>query len=250
MEEFDMDKDFSKEPFDQLPTHKIYGLSETGFHKYMIPKNTRRILNEQIKNDTIKNTEEHNEKELNKAKTEEKTSSQYPILLTKQIKNEPKNKKECESITNSNNKTISNIYQQYNIQKKINKPDFNKTKASFLKASMLNCINCSNSFQVGSNPNNISIYKLIESQNNYMKNILMKKVLNPVFTKKNKLPKISFSTSRTIDTEIYKSLPKYGNPTSNHKSYFMGGKYNPSNYDLERGKNRTKRNEFGYLFVN
>lgn len=249
MEEFDMDKDFSKEPFDQLPTHKIYALSETGFQKYMIPKNTFRILNNQIKKDNTKRVEEHKEKHLNKDKIEEKTPSQHPILLTKQLKKEPKIQKKSVLMSNSKNNAISNIYHQYKFQEN-NKSNFNKTKSSFLKASMLNCINCSNSFHAINTSDNSSIYGVIESQNNYMKNILLKKVLNPFFTKRNKLPKIRFSTSRTIDTEICKSLAKYGNPTSNHKSYFMGSKYNPSNYDLENGKNRTKRNDFGYLFVN
>ena len=30
----------------------------------------------------------------------------------------------------------------------------------------------------------------------------------------------------------------------------MGENYNPSNYMLDNSKNRTKRNEFGSLFVN
>ena len=30
----------------------------------------------------------------------------------------------------------------------------------------------------------------------------------------------------------------------------MGEKYNPSNYLLDNNRNRTKRNEFGSLFIN
>ena len=94
-----------------------------------------------------------------------------------------------------------------------------------------------------------SLYSLIESENNHMREILKKKILNPSFLKTNKLPKIKY-VGRQIDSEVSCCSAKYGNTYSNHNSYFMGSKYNPSNYELAKAKNRTKRNEFGYLFAN
>ena len=57
-----------------------------------------------------------------------------------------------------------------------------------------------------------------------------------------------------------RSLPKIHNEVkdvevtdnycNNGNSKFMGGNYNPNNYDLFASKNRIKRNVFGTLFIN
>ena len=48
----------------------------------------------------------------------------------------------------------------------------------------------------------------------------------------------------------YNTSSNFSSKYSNHKSYFMGEKYNPLNYMMDYSKNRTKRNEFGSLFIN
>ena len=51
MEEFDIEKDFSKQPYDELPTHKIFPLSENGFKKYIKPKNSFYEFFQKVEND-------------------------------------------------------------------------------------------------------------------------------------------------------------------------------------------------------
>ena len=44
------------------------------------------------------------------------------------------------------------------------------------------------------------------------------------------------------------SSSSLSNIFTNHKSYYMGEKYNPENYNLDYPKNRINRNEYGILY--
>lgn len=244
MEEFDIEKDFSKQPYDELLTHKIFPLSENGFKKYMKPKNSFYEFFQKVENDfnsrnqtkneisnrkqPIGNNTTNVEKESNKV--ENKNKLLCPSRLVKRIQLESKDKDL--SLSNIKTNKSHNIYTHFNTD--------SNTKSSFVNRTMLRSINFSKEK---------SLYSLIESENNHMREILKKKILNPSFLKANKLPKIKYA-GRQIDSEVSCCSAKYGNTYSNHNSYFMGGKYNPSNYELAKTKNRTKRNEFGYLFAN
>jgi hypothetical protein len=56
---------------------------------------------------------------------------------------------------------------------------------------------------------------------------------------------------RKIEIEnqnAYITTSTLGKPFTNHKSYYMGEKYNPENYNLDNPKNRLSRNEYGILY--
>jgi len=61
------------------------------------------------------------------------------------------------------------------------------------------------------------------------------------FLRERSLPKIQ---NEVKEIEINNNFYNNGN------SKFMGGNYNPYNYDLFASKNRIKRNVFGTLFIN
>ena len=248
MEEFDIEKDFSKQPYDELPTHKIFPLSENGFKKYIKPKNSFYEFFQKVENDfnsrnrtkneisnrnkpyvnNTTNDKSNIEKETNKVVKQNKVLC--PSRLVKRIKLESKDKEL--SLSNIKTNKSHDNYTHCNTD--------SNTRYSFVNRAMLRSINYSKEK---------SLYSLIESENNHMREILKKKILNPSFLKTNKLPKIKY-VGRQIDSEVSCCSAKYGNTYSNHNSYFMGSKYNPSNYELAKAKNRTKRNEFGYLFAN
>ena len=56
---------------------------------------------------------------------------------------------------------------------------------------------------------------------------------------------------RKIEINKFKahlSSSSLSNTFTNHKSYYMGEKYNPENYNLDNPKNRINRNEYGILY--
>ena len=70
------------------------------------------------------------------------------------------------------------------------------------------------------------------------------------------LPLINFNKSlgsRKIEVKKFNAFittSSFCSPYYNHRSYYMGENYNPNNYLLDYSKNRTKRNDFGSLFIN
>jgi hypothetical protein len=87
---------------------------------------------------------------------------------------------------------------------------------------------------------NIYIDKLCELQNQKFGKIVNFQKDDKILREKS-LPKIRNEIKEIIvDNNYY----------NNGNSKFMGGRYNPFNYDLFTSKNRIKRNVFGTLFIN
>ncbi len=94
--------------------------------------------------------------------------------------------------------------------------------------------------------------KYLIKQNNKTKTFFGEKIKSKISS----LPIIEYNKilgDRKIEFNqynAYNTSSNFSSKYSNHKSYFMGEKYNPLNYMMDNSKNRTKRNEFGSLFIN
>ena len=229
-EYFDRNKDFQKEPYDSLPKHNIYALSDEGLNKYL---NQRKYTLEIEKRYSL-----NKEDQINKNNIENNTISSYQNTINNpQTRNQNFN-----SLTFDNKDDINN----YNTE-------FKNTKyKTHRKGISLNLTN-----KVYFQP--IIIGKTLK--NKYLIKQKHKPLTYNIFGEKinlkvNELPLITYNKAlghRKIQLNKYNAYvtsSNFSNKYTNHKSYYMGERYNPSNYLLDNNRNRTKRNEFGSLFIN
>ena len=217
-EYYDKEKDFRKEPIAILPKHQIFPLSESGLEKYY---NQRKYYLEFQKN--ISKSKDIKNKILNNQFNNSLSSLENPI------------KSEI-----SNNKNLTEIQETLTDKKKDSKKKISLNKQLYFEP--------------------IIIGKTLK--NKYLikhKNQDQSKT-NTINGKKSKfridLPLINFNKtlgSRKIEVKKFDAFittSSFCNPYYNHRSYYMGENYNPNNYLLDYSKNRTKRNDFGSLFIN
>ncbi len=227
-EYFDRNKDFQKEPYDSLPKHNIYALSDEGLNKYL---NQRKYTLEIEKRYSL-----NKEDQINKNNIENNTISSYQNTINNpQTRNQNFN-----SLTFDNKDDINN----YNTEFKNTKY---KTHRKGISLNLTNKVY----FQpiiIGKTLKN----KYLIKQNNKTKTFFGEKIKSKISS----LPIIEYNKilgDRKIEFNqynAYNTSSNFSSKYSNHKSYFMGEKYNPLNYMMDYSKNRTKRNEFGSLFIN
>ena len=216
-EYYDREKDFTKEPYDCLPQHNIYPLSEEGLNKYF---NQRNFVLEMHKKNYSRN----------------KLDNQF---LENEIKSNPikYSFREEKKIKNNLNEIKEN-----NFNKRIKYKKNRKALSISLKKPYFEPI------IIGKTLKN----KYLIKQNNKTKTFYGEKINSKISS----LPIIEYNKmlgDRKIEFNqynAYNTSSNFSSKYSNHKSYFMGEKYNPLNYMMDNSKNRTKRNEFGYLFIN
>ncbi len=216
-EYYDREKDFTKEPYDCLPQHNIYPLSEEGLNKYFNQRNF--VLEMQRKNysrNKLDNQFLENEIKPNPIK--------YSFREEKKIKNN------------------LNEIKENNFDKRIKYKTNRKAFSISLKKPYFEPI------IIGKTLKN----KYLIKQNNKTKTFFGEKIKSKISS----LPIIEYNKilgDRKIEFNqynAYNTSSNFSSKYSNHKSYFMGEKYNPLNYMMDNSKNRTKRNEFGSLFIN
>ena len=231
-EYFDRNKDFQKEPYDSLPKHNIYALSDEGLNKYL---NQRKYTLE-IERSYSRNKDE----QINKNNIEEnnkKSSFQYSLNNPQSIN------QNFNSLTFDNNIDNNNNYNKYNKDLKYNTHrrgiSLNFTNKIYFKPIIIG--------------KTLKNKYLIKQKHKPITYNLFGEKLN---LKSNELPIVEYNKAvghRKIQLKkinAYVTSSTFSNKYTNHKSYYMGENYNPSNYMLDNSKNRTKRNEFGSLFVN
>ena len=211
-EYYDREKDFTKVPYSILPKHKIYPLSEQGLNKYL---NQRKFVLEMLKN---------NSKTNKTLSIENQNNSLYNKSQNKYINTNDCNENKDKEI-NENNKTPR-------------------------KGISLNKTRYFEPIIIGRTLKN---RYLMKNKKSTLRNTLFTHKTNLTFSD---LPLIQYNKllgSRKIEINnfnAYINSSNFSKTITNHKSYFMGEAYNPNNYMLDNTKNRTKRNDFGSLFLN
>ena len=230
-ENYDREKDFTKDHHESNHKHRIFPLSEEGMNKYL----KQAVFLREIPNPSIKN------KEL---KIEAKNKFRYRNINPIYISNENKIFLKTEDLTEniddnkiSNEKRILRNY-SYNKPKKNFEQNFRrnikfKPKFKYFEPIIINKT-LKNKFLIKGYHTKSKSYTKIKPKELpliiYNKNLGKRKIEINEFN--------AFLLSSSLCNTI-----------TNHKSYYMGERYNPQNYQLEN-KNRTSRNEFGALFSN
>ena len=230
---FDREKDFSKEYCEKVSRYQIYPLSKLGLCKYLKQatflyerfnnsNNSEKIENDEIKNEDKNTIKLRNSKSsvniINKLNS---TTLQPKENIIKEL--DDKNKLLSHHSYNNLNKKQLKIVPK--VKDKIKNFE-SKIIASKLRNKYLNK----------------GIYKLKKRNNSCCK------------FKIQQLPLISYNKllgNRKIEIKkvnIFNISSSLSNSTFNHKSYFMGEKYNPQNYESNIFVNRTSRNELGILY--
>ena len=211
-EYYDREKDFSKVPYSILPQHKIYPLSEQGMNKYL---NQRKFVLEMLKNNS-------------------KTKPTISI----------------ENQNNSLNDKSQNKYINTNEYNEKKDKEINESNKASRKGISLNKTRYFEPIIIGRTLKN---RYLMKNKKSNIRNALLTHKSNLTFSE---LPLIEYNkllSPRKIEIHnfnAYIDSSSFCKTITNHKSYFMGEAYNPHNYLLDNSKNRTKRNDFGSLFLN
>ncbi len=228
-EYYDRNKDFQKEPYDSLPKHNIYALSDEGLNKYL---NQRKYILE-----VEKNYSRNKEDQINKSNIDNNTKSSFQNSLNNPLsRNQNFNSLTLDNDDiNNSNKEIKNI--KYNTHRK--GISLNLTNKVYFQPIIIG--------------KTLKNKYLIKKKHQPLTHNIFGEKLN---LKISELPLIEYNKAlghRKIQFNKYKAYvtsSTFSNKYTNHKSYYMGEKYNPSNYLLDNNRNRTKRNEFGSLFIN
>ena len=225
-EYYDREKDFSKKCYDSLIKHSIYPLSKEGLKKYLKHANyffethTNPYLTEEKK-------KQINQRNLKSMDFSNINKTNLNIIYESKINSEKLLKEE-----NKNKELVYN----YNFKKpKIQKEYIYKRNLNYFEPIIIN----------RTLKNKYLIKGFHTNKSHSCKKLKIKEL--PLITYNKMLGK------RKIEIEnqnAYITTSTLGKPFTNHKSYYMGEKYNPQNYLLDRTKNRTSRNEFGALFSN
>ena len=210
-EYYDREKDFTKVPYSILPKHKIYPLSEQGINKYL---NQRKFILEMLKNNSKPKTS-YADKTISIDNPNNSLNDKSQNIFTNTNDNEIKEKSKTSRKGISLNKT--RYFEPIIIGRTLKNRYLMKHKHSTMRNTLFN------------NRKNLTFSELPLIQYN--------KLLGP----------------RKIEINNFNAYIEYSTfckNVSNHKSYYMGESYNPNNYQLDNTKNRTKRNDFGSLFLN
>lgn len=210
-EYYDKEKDFTKEPYSILPKHKIYPLSEQGINKYL---NQRKFILEMLKNNSKPKTS-YADKTISIDNPNNSLNDKSQNIFTNTNDNEIKEKSKTSRKGISLNKT--RYFEPIIIGRTLKNRYLMKHKHSTMRNTLFN------------NRKNLTFSELPLIQYN--------KLLGP--------RKIEIN-----NFNAYIESSTFCKNVSNHKSYYMGEAYNPNNYQLDNTKNRTKRNDFGSLFLN
>ena len=230
-ENYDREKDFTKEYHESNYKHKIFPLSKEGINKYL----KQAVFLREIPNPSNENKE---------IKIENKNKVRYRNIKPIDISNGNKLFLKTEDLTEKNvNNLISNekrILRNYSY----NQPKIN------IGQSFRRNIKFKPKFKYFEP---IIINKTLK--NKYLIKGYHTKSKSYTKIKPKELPLITYNKilgDRKIEINEFNAFhlsSTLSNTFSNHKSYYMGERYNPQNYQLEP-KNRTSRNEFGSLFSN
>ena len=210
-EYYDREKDFTKVPYSILPKHKIYPLSEQGINKYL---NQRKFILEMLKNNSKPKTS-YADKTISIDNPNNSLNDKSQNIFTNTNDNEIKEKSKTSRKGISLNKT--KYFEPIIIGRTLKNRYLMKHKHSTMRNTLFN------------NRKNLTFSELPLIQYN--------KLLGP--------RKIEIN-----NFNAYIESSTFCKNVSNHKSYYMGESYNPNNYQLDNTKNRTKRNDFGSLFLN
>ena len=210
-EYYDREKDFTKVPYSILPKHKIYPLSEQGINKYL---NQRKFILEMLKNNSKPKTS-YADKTISIDNPNNSLNDKSQNIFTNTNDNEIKEKSKTSRKGISLNKT--RYFEPIIIGRTLKNRYLMKHKHSTMRNTLFN------------NRKNLTYSELPLIQYN--------KLLGP--------RKIEIN-----NFNAYIDSSTFCKNVSNHKSYYMGESYNPNNYQLDNTKNRTKRNDFGSLFLN
>ena len=210
-EYYDREKDFTKVPYSILPKHKIYPLSEQGINKYL---NQRKFILEMFKNNSKPKTS-YADKTISIDNPNNSLNDKSQNIFTNTNDNEIKEKSKTSRKGISLNKT--RYFEPIIIGRTLKNRYLMKHKHSTMRNTLFN------------NRKNLTFSELPLIQYN--------KLLGP--------RKIEIN-----NFNAYIDSSTFCKNVSNHKSYYMGEAYNPNNYQLDNTKNRTKRNDFGSLFLN
>ena len=210
-EYYDREKDFTKVPYSILPKHKIYPLSEQGINKYL---NQRKFILEMLKNNSKPKTS-YADKTISIDNPNNSLNDKSQNIFTNTNDNEIKEKSKTSRKGISLNKT--RYFEPIIIGRTLKNRYLMKHKHSTMRNTLFN------------NRKNLTYSELPLIQYN--------KLLGP--------RKIEIN-----NFNAYIDSSTFCKNVSNHKSYYMGEAYNPNNYQLDNTKNRTKRNDFGSLFLN
>ena len=232
-ENYDREKDFTKDHHESNHKHRIFPLSEEGMNKYL----KQAVFLREIPNPSNENKE---------IKIENKNKVRYRNIKPIDISNGNKLFLKTEDLTEKNvNNIISNekrILRNYSYnQPKINvgqsfrrnikfKPKFKYFEPIIISKTLKN--------------------KYLVKGGYHTKSKSCSKI------KPKELPLITYNKilgDRKIEIKEFDAFllsSSLCKTFTNHKSYYMGERYNPQNYQLDKTRNRTVRNEFGALFSN
>lgn len=288
MEGYDLNKDFETDSYNKFPNHSVYGLNDEGMRKHRMNRRlrvnllyqTRKDVEERMKNyHYITVPKEDNKRiEIN----EDNSSNGYNPYNTVNMPNKSVIQKDYFNENNTSKyfsketedlKKINAIKRFAASLKRKEKPkEFNSTvnyresseekgsghylipdkyllkpknQNDIIRKSLLKTLYCKSPSH-NKNIKTMNLANIIDNENKNIKNTVLNTFLNHCKNKTN-LPKIKIGT-RQIISQTKESEGRFGVP-NNHLSYFMGEKYNPSNFEIQR-KNWTQRNVFGSLFTN
>ena len=230
---YDREKDFSKDYCEKVSRYQIYPLSKLGLSKYLKQATFLHESFNDLKNSKDLEKEEIKKEDKKIIKLRNTKSSNDIVNKLNIMTNEDKEniKKEL----NDKNKLLYNYsYNNFNEKKFKLEPKLKKKISYFEPKRIQN--------------------KLM---NKYLDKGLdtLKKRNNSCFKFKFlQLPLISYNKllgHRKIvikKINVFNISSSLSNSSFNHKSYYMGEKYNPHNYDSNLIINRTSRNELGILY--
>lgn len=231
-ENYDREKDFTKEYHETNHKHRIFPLSKEGINKYL----KQAVFLRENPNPTNEN------KEVKIDTKNIRYRNINPIDISNgnklYLKTDDLSEKKQENITS--NKTI--ILRNYS---------YNKPKINFGESFRRN-IKFKPKFKYFEP---IIISKTLK--NKYLvKGGYHTKSKSCSKIKPKELPLITYNKilgDRKIEIKEFDAFlfsSSLCKTFTNHKSYYMGERYNPQNYQLDKTRNRTVRNEFGALFSN
>ena len=230
---YDKEKDFSKDYCEKVSRFQIFPLSKLELSKYL---NQATFLHEKY-ND----------------------SNNSDDIAKEEIKNENNN-----NIKLRNSKSSVDIVNKFNITTNQYKENIKKELDDKKKLIYNHSYNNLNEKKCKLEPklkSKIKYFepKIIQSKliNKYLNkgHVKLKRRNNSCFKLKiDQLPLITYNKllgHRKIEIKkinAYNVSSSLSNSSFNHKSYFMGEKYNPKNYEQNCIINRTSRNELGILY--